>query len=114
MQINFNQTEIEQALKNYINEQGIGLYGKIVTLAFTAGRKAAGLSVEVNIEEDAHFNYNASVMLGQVMMDPVNSVSSQVETLRVTEDIPVDVQDPEPALAVEGTEVIAKTTSLFA
>jgi hypothetical protein len=53
MQIQLKQTEIIQALKLYISSQGINLGGKTVDVAFTAGRKEAGLSADVQIE-DAH------------------------------------------------------------
>lgn len=51
MQINLKQTEIENALKGYIAQQGISLSGKKVTLTFTAGRKESGISAEVSIED---------------------------------------------------------------
>ena len=51
MQINLKQPEIEVALKNYIAEQGISLYGKAVGVTFTAGRKESGISVEITIED---------------------------------------------------------------
>ena len=50
MQINLKQTEIIAALKQYIAGQGISLQGKSVDMAFTAGRKEAGISVEISIE----------------------------------------------------------------
>ena len=51
MQINLKQTEIITALKQYIAGQGISLQGKSVDMAFTAGRKEAGISVEISIED---------------------------------------------------------------
>ena len=51
MQITLKQSEIEVALKNYVADQGISLYAKEVSLVFTAGRKEAGISVEINIED---------------------------------------------------------------
>lgn len=51
MQINLKQTEIITALKQYIAGQGISLQGKYVEMAFTAGRKEAGISVEISIED---------------------------------------------------------------
>lgn len=51
MQINLKQTEIIQALKNYIAQKGISLSGKTVDCAFTAGRKDTGISVEISIED---------------------------------------------------------------
>ena len=51
MQINLKQAEIIAALKQYIAGQGISLQGKSVEMAFTAGRKEAGISVEISIED---------------------------------------------------------------
>ena len=51
MQINLKQTEIIAALKQYIADQGISLQGKSVEMFFTAGRKEAGISVEISIED---------------------------------------------------------------
>lgn len=51
MQIQLKQSEICQALRMYIMSQGISLAGREVTMAFTAGRKESGISVEIDIEE---------------------------------------------------------------
>lgn len=51
MQINLKQTEIETALKMYIERRGISLTNTDVAISFTAGRKSAGLSAEVSIQE---------------------------------------------------------------
>lgn len=51
MQITLKQSEIEIALKNYIQAMGINLAGKSIEVAFTAGRKEAGISAELDINE---------------------------------------------------------------
>ena len=51
MQVNLKQPEIEVALKNYIAQQGISLYGKAVSVTFTAGRKESGISAEITIDD---------------------------------------------------------------
>lgn len=51
MQIQLKQREIEQALKQYIIDQGISLRGKNITIGFTAGRKDGGLTADINIDE---------------------------------------------------------------
>lgn len=51
MQVQLKQSEIISALKQYISGQGISLQGKQVEMAFTAGRKEAGISVEISIED---------------------------------------------------------------
>ena len=50
MQIQLKQVEIEEALKQYISQQGIILAGKNVTIEFTSGRKDNGLSAEIDVE----------------------------------------------------------------
>lgn len=106
MQINLKQAEIERAIKNYIAQQGIDMYGKEVTLAFTAGRKESGISVEISIEEDVAIT---SSMLGNMMSMPVNTTVSEGNSAEVQET-------PEAAVVVvtEGNEAQAKvSTSLF-
>ena len=51
MQISLKQREIENAIKAYVQAQGLNLTGKEVTIDFTAGRGQAGLTADVNIEE---------------------------------------------------------------
>lgn len=51
MQISLKQSEIEVALKNYVSQQGISLYARDVSIAFTAGRKESGISAEITIED---------------------------------------------------------------
>lgn len=49
MQITLLQPEIEQALQDYVSQQGINLNGQTVTVVFTAGRKKSGISAELSI-----------------------------------------------------------------
>ena len=51
MQITLKQSEIETALKNYINQCGVSLANKTITVAFTAGRKESGISAELDIDD---------------------------------------------------------------
>lgn len=51
MQIIIKQRDIEQAIRGYIAAQGINLAGKSVEINFTAGRKEAGLTAEIDIED---------------------------------------------------------------
>ena len=51
MQVTLKQSEIEIALKNYIQVMGINLSGKSIEVTFTAGRKEAGISAELDINE---------------------------------------------------------------
>lgn len=49
MRIQLRQTEIEEALQQYIANQGISLTGKVVEIGFTASRSADGLTADVDI-----------------------------------------------------------------
>ena len=49
MRIQLRQTEIEEALQQYISNQGINLTGKVVEIGFTASRSADGLTADVDI-----------------------------------------------------------------
>ena len=51
MQIQLRQTEIVEALKQFVTKQGISLAGKKVDIAFTAGRKEAGISADISIKD---------------------------------------------------------------
>ena len=105
MKIYLEQVEIVQALQQYISEQGINLAGKQVDVSFTAGRKDAGLTAEVDIQDAAK----------------TNLVSIAIKrTVPATEDGPKELkaEPEEEVLAVEGGQeeldpVPAKTTSLF-
>lgn len=51
MLIQLKQKEIEKALAMYIEAQGISLVNKTVYVTFTAGRRDAGLTADVEIEQ---------------------------------------------------------------
>lgn len=53
MQIQLKQVEIVSALHAFISAKGINLTGKTVDISFTAGRKDAGLSADISIEDAA-------------------------------------------------------------
>lgn len=52
MLIKLRQTEIEEALQQYIVSQGINLTGKKVKIDFTASRSSDGLTADVDISND--------------------------------------------------------------
>lgn len=53
MRIQLRQTEIEEALQQYIANQGINLTGKVVEIGFTSSRSEAGLTADVDITNAA-------------------------------------------------------------
>jgi hypothetical protein len=118
MIINLKQLEIEQALRAYVQAQGISLQGKDISISFTAGRKDAGLSAEIciddieipgfsSVEEDSTKSTQAATV---VTLQPAIAVAA-----------PVVEADPEPEVAAEPEVVNVKedatetkaTASLF-
>lgn len=114
MQINLKQTEIIAALKQYIAGQGISLQGKSVEMSFTAGRKEAGISVEISIEDISLPDFGlpeegqATTPKLALVADPVilHTASLATETKIVpeaeaqTEEEEEQVPTPAPALPV--------------
>lgn len=107
MQINLKQTEITEALQQYIAQKGIDLRGKTVDIAFTAGRKEGGLTAEINIEDQDIPGYSTGVDPVQLALVPagvVAAIDAAAEALAEPQ--------PEP-VAEKEFPVEAKTTSLF-
>lgn len=105
MQINLRQPEIEKALRDYIREQGINLYGKEVFISFTAGRKDTGLSAELNIEDIAvppPPDSNAEIALD----------TAQAKVKALVPEVEEVLESPDLIEKVEATDT-PKTTSLF-
>lgn len=106
MQIQLKQTEIMDALRQYITQQGISLVGKSVDIAFTAGRKEGGLTAEVIIEDrdiPGFTTDNDPVQLS--LVPPADTGTQTTETVEPAEDTVVVVEQEFP--------VEPKTTSLF-
>lgn len=104
MQIQIKQAEIVTALTGYIAAQGINLVNKKVTIDFTAGRKASGLSAEISIEDDALGvldETNQPVVLETPSIHPVQPVDA------------VGVVNLEPDEELTPVIEVAKTNSLF-
>ena len=51
MDIQLKQSEIIEALKQYISNQGINTANKELSISFTAGRKEAGFTADISISE---------------------------------------------------------------
>ncbi len=111
MQITLKQREIEAALTAYIIDQGINLAGKSVEIAFTAGRKEAGIIAEIDIEEK---DFAVAMYSGRSL--PLVEAPRSVDEVLAEPECPVpdepvgaepgDVPEPEPVVA-------SKATSLF-
>ena len=125
MQVNLKQKEIETALRNYIAQQGIELYGKSVTISFTAGRRESGISAELIIDDqeipgftdtDAEVAPTTPVLKLAPIAPTMYAEASEVKPVEVLEvlDAPVeDIPVPQMADEVVVTDPPIKTNSLF-
>lgn len=96
MQISLKQSEIIAAIRGYIQDQGINLEGKTVDVAFTAGRKGAGLSADVDI-------YTAStVVVVAETADAITEVSESVSAEETTAEVEVATEEVAPAGSLFG------------
>ena len=110
MQIQLKQTEIIAALKQYITSQGISLNGKSVDISFTAGRKEAGITADISIEDVG------SPIPG--FEDAQEDAAKPVLTVVPAAPEPKAAEEPAPAVeeppfATEDTAVAKTPTSLF-
>ena len=103
MQINLTQSEIVVALKNYISQQGINLYGKEVSISFTAGRKESGISAAMDIEDIDLPQFGEAE---PATLELVRSIPTELLIDNTSEE--AKEEEPEPV-----EEVPTKTTSLF-
>lgn len=105
MRIQLRQIEIEEALQQYIANQGINLTGKVVEIGFTASRSADGLTADVDIT-----NATDSVK-------PTQSIPRAVKTEAQVAEQPAAPAQEEQAPEVETAEAPAKeatpASSLF-
>ena len=97
MLVQFNQREIVAALTQYLAYQGISTQNKTIDMAFTAGRKETGISVDINIED-------SDLPDLPVTADEVAENRSLLKVVPPT----VDTTDED-----EATPVTTPTTSLF-
>lgn len=109
MQIQLKQTEIIAALKQYITGQGISLSGKSVDISFTAGRKEAGITADISIEDTGvipGFEDSADDSVKPVL----TVVPTPPETKAAEEEAPAV---EEPPFATDEPAVTKTPTSLF-
>jgi hypothetical protein len=109
MQIQLKQTEIIAALKQYISGQGINLVGKEVTISFTAGRKEAGVTADLVIEDAGIPGFD------DAQEEAVKPVLTVVALAPAPQETPTPQAAEEPPFATEAAPAEPKTppTSLF-
>lgn len=105
MQIQLRQSEIEEALKQYVAKIGINLQGKTVEIAFTAGRKEAGMSADISVEDPGYVRSETPVV--EMPNKPILAVAN-------TKPEPPPVADAQAeAKAETKAETKVAGTSLF-
>ena len=110
MQIQLKQSEIINALKLYISNQGINLNGKTVEVAFTAGRKSSGLTADVCINDSLEA---LSVPTGPIPRDVTIPITAPV--YKATPEPEAVEESPEEVVgeAEEAGAFTIKSSSLF-
>ena len=103
MNITIKQREIQAALLNYIAQQGITLADKEVTITFTAGRKEAGITAEISIEDAA---------MPEIIEEDAGVYKTLAEVLPMVAAAVEPVVSDEP-IEAEGSPEPVKTNSLF-
>lgn len=111
MQIQLKQTEIIAALKQYIISQGISLNGKAVDISFTAGRKEAGITADISIEDAGQQIPGFEDSVDDSAKPVLTVVTTPPETKAAEEEEAPAVE--EPPFATEETPVAKTPTSLF-
>ena len=109
MQIQLKQSEIVEALKQYIVTKGISLAGKTVEVGFTAGRTPTGLTSEITIE-DAELVVDPAITgtFNRAVPELGPIVAQQAVTKQEPEQAALDV-----ANVVDSASVTKKASSLF-
>ena len=84
MKLTFNSQEIEQALIDFVSNQGINLSDKEVSVNMTAGRGVNGYSAELNIvtKQHAGSKSDSKVIEGEMT---VSILASDEETVSESE-----------------------------
>lgn len=132
MQITLKQSEIEVALKNYIVAQGINLTGKTIEVAFTAGRKEAGISAELDINDAGTEStsvpslvlnrpFEPAVVANTATATPVTAkrnvqpIQSEVPTAAVVDEVVAEEEPVEaaPVVPAEAPSNAKTPVSLF-
>lgn len=132
MQITLKQSEIEVALKNYIVAQGINLTGKTIEVAFTAGRKEAGISAELDINDAGTEStsvpslvlnrpFEPAVAVNTATATPVTAkrnvqpIQSEVPTAAVVDEVVAEEEpvEADPVVPAEAPSNVKTPVSLF-
>lgn len=87
MQIQLRQSDIEAAIRQYLGGKNIATAGESISIVFTAGRKAGGLTAAVTIGEEAP----AAVQVAAATQAPVDQKPVAAAATPATAAAPVQV-----------------------
>lgn len=122
MIINLKQTEIELALRAYVVAQGISLHGKDLSISFTAGRREAGITAEISIDDVEIPGYTTITAEPVVMSKPTlialspaiaNVFKEPAEEIPAVEEAQPEAQEEAMPEAEEPVVETKQTVSLF-
>lgn len=101
MKITLIQNEIEDALRQYVSQQGISVSGKTIEVNITAGRGPNGVSAELDIVAAAQPATTSSPR--KAALTPTNSSIPRAEAAKASEP----EMETEPAVEPELVEALA-------
>lgn len=110
MRIQLRQIEIEEALQQYIANQGINLTGKVVEIGFTASRSADGLTADVDITNAADNSKPAQAIPRAVQTETQVTEQPAAPAEEVTAQ---EEQAPEAQAEEAPAKDVAPASSLF-
>lgn len=99
MLIKLRQTEIEEALSQYIANQGINLTGKQVKIDFTASRSSDGLTADVDISNGGHTTIPAGA---------ISRTCGEVGTAETKQEKPAEEEPKELVQEVLSSDALAE------
>lgn len=100
MQIILKQRDIEQAVKAYIEAQGIKTAGKTIEIGFTAGRGSTGLTAEIELIDRQDALQPAASVLGKI-------AATEYVAEAPAADAPFDTEPETTAEVPSGTSLFA-------
>lgn len=110
MQIQLRQTDIEAAIRQYLAGKNIATAGESISIVFTAGRKAGGLTAAVTIGEEAP----AAVQVTETTKVPADTLVASTQPVQVVETTaaqPVSVATTNSPATISSTLVDAATVA---
>lgn len=107
----FTQAEIQQALVNFIEAQGIVVANRNVDITFIRGRKGAGISAEVEVTDPTNRFLEKTPLTNEEAV----RLTAIVESALAEEDPPVEATDPaQPGASAPPSDVAPEPrASLF-